>query len=430
MKAVIMAGGLGTRISSIASDVPKPMISICNKPILEYQIECLERNNIKEVIMVIGHLGEKIMNYFGDGSRWGVLIKYYIETQPLGTAGALYKIIDDLENDIILLNGDIVFDIDFSRLVQFHIRNTADATLVTHPNSHPYDSAIISTDCNNRIVKWINKEDKRLYYKNSINSGIHIITKKLLYDACYYLHSEKIDLDRDILKPNIASKNIYAYSTPEYIKDMGTPERFYQISSDIRNGLVKRKNLNNFQRAIFLDRDGTINTCNGFITKPDQLEIIDGTAEAIKIINNSGYLAIIITNQPVIARGDCSIEELNEIHNKLETDLGANGAYIDDIFFCPHHPDGGYSNERPEYKIICDCRKPKPGMLIEAKKKYNIDMGYSYMIGDSIIDVQAGLAAGCNVALLKSNKRPNNLPKDTIVYSNLIDFVHCTSFSY
>jgi D,D-heptose 1,7-bisphosphate phosphatase len=208
-------------------------------------------------------------------------------------------------------------------------------------------------------------------------------------------------LDRDILKSNISSGRIFAYRTPEYIKDMGTPERYRQVEKDVYMGLLRGKNLANKQRAVFIDRDGTITTFDGFVTKPEQLTLIEDAAAAIRMINESGFLAIVITNQPVIARGDCTIEELDEIHRKMETDLGASGAYVDDIFYCPHHPDKGFAGERPEYKLVCECRKPKPGMILAAAKKYNIDLSESYMIGDNTKDAVAGLRAGCHPALIR-----------------------------
>ena len=185
---------------------------------------------------------------------------------------------------------------------------------------------------------------------------------------------------------------------------MGTPERYYSICQDFIEGRIHRKNLKNPQRSVFLDRDGTINKYKGFITDPSQMELLPGVAEAIKKINDIGYLAIVITNQPVIARGDCTLEELEQIHLKMETLLGEQGAYLDDIFFCPHHPDKGFEGEREEYKIECSCRKPKPGMLLQAAQKYNIDLKSSYMIGDSLADVQAGNAAGCKSILIGKPK--------------------------
>jgi D-glycero-D-manno-heptose 1,7-bisphosphate phosphatase len=128
--------------------------------------------------------------------------------------------------------------------------------------------------------------------------------------------------------------------------------------------------------------------------------LLDGVTDAIKAINNSGYLAIVVTNQPVIARGEVTVHQLEEIHNKMETLLGLEGAYIDAIYYCPHHPHKGYDGEVLELKIDCECRKPKPGMLLKASEDFNIDLESSWMIGDGENDVRAGIAAGCNTALL------------------------------
>jgi D,D-heptose 1,7-bisphosphate phosphatase len=407
MHTVIMAGGKGTRVASIAGDIPKPMIPICGKPILEHQLEVLKKNGLTDITIGVGHLGQHIKDYFGDGGRYDCNISYYTETEPLGTAGMLYKL-DNLCGDFIVLNGDIIFDIDFSRMIAFHKEKKARATIVVHPNSHPFDSALIITDTNNRVTGWLNKEDTpsregaRAYYKNQVNAGIHILSVDFMKNCPQT--KEKVDLDRDMLKPSISSGAIFAYQTPEYIKDMGTPERYAQVRSDIENGIVHGKNLTRKQRAVFLDRDGTINTFNGFVTKPEDFELIEGAASAIQKINSSGYLAIVITNQPVIARGELDFETLDLIHKKMETDLGRQGAYIDDLFYCPHQPDKGFSGERPEYKIDCDCRKPKPGMLLQAAEKYNIELSRSYMVGDDQRDVQAGINAGCVPVFLSKDK--------------------------
>jgi len=421
MQTVIMAGGKGTRVSSIAADIPKPMIPICGKPILEHQINCLKENGLTEIILVVGHLGQYIKDYFGDGSRFGCGISYFTETEPLGTAGALYKL-ENLSDDFILLNGDVIFDMDFSRMINFHKEKNAQVSIAVHPNSHPFDSAIITTNNNNQVTGWLNKEDERTWYKNQVNAGVHILSANFLKN-CPQL-KEKIDLDRDMLKPSISGGKIFAYSTPEYIKDMGTPERYEQVSSDIEKGIVRGKNLHKKQKAVFLDRDGTINTLDGFITKPEDFKLIDGAAEAIKKINSLGFLAIVITNQPVIARGEVDFQTLDLIHMKMETDLGKHGAYIDDLFCCPHHPDKGFAGERPEYKIDCDCRKPKPGMILKAAEKYNIDLAWSYMAGDDKRDVQAGINSGCKSVFLTDDeeKKKNIVTDDVQVFSSLLEF--------
>lgn len=414
IKVIIMAGGKGTRISSIQSDVPKPMLKLCGKPILEHEIEVLKEQNLTEITLVIGHLGNIIKDYFKDGKDFGVNINYFEETEALGTGGALFKIPNLLEedNNILLLNADIIFDIDFSRLISFHKSNNAAVTLTSHPNSHPYDSAILITEIlppqekgglpieTNRVINWLTKEDNRVWYKNKVNAGIQIINTKFLRMIKNHITKEKLDLDRDILKPFLKDAKIFTYNTTEYIKDAGTPDRFYSTEKDIKSEFVKKRNLKNKQKAVFLDRDGTINKDAGFITNIENLELLPNVASAIKKINESGFLALLVTNQPVIARGDVTFEELQNIHNKLETLLGKEGAYLDAIYFCPHHTDIGFDGERLEYKCNCDCRKPKPGMLFNAAKDFNIDLKESYMVGDSRRDIEAGKNAGCKMSVL------------------------------
>lgn len=426
MKAVIMAGGKGTRIASVASDVPKPMIRICGKPILEYQINNLKDCGLTDIILVIGYLGSVIKDYFGDGSRFGVNIEYFIEESPLGTAGALFKI-PQLTEDFLLLCGDVILDVDFNRFIQFHKSRNAWASLMAHPNGHPYDSSLLVTEIlapqepgglpidTHKVIQWMNKEDERLYYRNRVNAGIELISPELLKESMKDFvprHPEtpdKIDLDRDVLKPNIRSGKIFAYDTPEYIKDMGTPDRFYETIKDIETGKVYARNLKNKQKAIFLDRDGTINKMVGFINSPDQFELIPGVADAIKMINKSGYLAIVVTNQPVIARGECSFEELQLIHNKMETELGKEGAFVDGIYVCPHHKDKGFKGERPDYKFDCSCRKPKPGLFLQAAEDFNIDLSESFMIGDSLRDVVAGESAGVRASIKIEENKENSI---------------------
>lgn len=394
LKLVINAGGKGTRIQQIANNIPKPLIKIANKPVLEHQLNFFSQFGIKSAIITISHLGNLIKEYFGDGSKFDMQIDYIEEHQPLGTAGAL-KFLKNQFETLLLVNGDILFDFDLQRMLNYHFKKSADITLFTHSNQHPFDSSVIDTDDDGRIIRWLNKEDVRDNYPNRVNAGIHLINHSALNFNSNIWLNDKIDLDRDILKPNILTKKIFAYDSPEYVKDMGTPERFYQVEKDLLNGILHSKNLNLKQKAIFLDRDGTINKYKGFITQPDQIELIDGVAEAIKLINQSEYLAIIVTNQPVIARGECSFNDLKRIHNQLEMLLGEQSAYVDDIIFCPHHTDKGFDGEIPELKFDCNCRKPKPGMLIQMAEKYNINLNDSFMIGDDIRDVEAGINAGC-----------------------------------
>lgn len=427
MKVVIMAGGRGTRISELFPDIPKPLIPIDGIPVLEREVCSLASQGFRDIILTVSYLHEKIEEHFGDGSKWGVKIEYFVENTPLGNAGALFKL--NLKEDFLLLNADAMFDVDFNRFVAFHKEHGGLVTLFTHPNSHPYDSGLLVADKNGAVEQWLAKEDSRPeYYRNRVNAGLHVINPKVLEQSGIDADRVgtvgengkpiKVDLDRQLLKPLAGTGKMFCYDSPEYVKDMGTPERYYAVCEDYKAGRASEKNLQNKQKAVFLDRDGTINKYVGFLRNIDEFELLDGAVEAIKKINASGYLAIVVTNQPVIARGEVSFEELERIHNKMETLLGKEGAYLDAIYFCPHHPHKGYEGERPELKFDCNCRKPKPGMLLKAAQDFNIDLAQSWMVGDGENDIKAGQNAGCRTALVG-----NGTYGQTVTVSSLKNFV-------
>ncbi len=429
MKAVIMAGGKGTRIASITKDeIPKPMLTIGDKTILEHQIDCLKKSKIDEIIIVIGHLGEKIKAYFNDGSKFGIKITYFEEdpNKPLGTAGSLYYLKEKIAEDFILVFGDVFFSVDFNKMIEFHKHNNSAATLLTHPNSHPYDSDLVVVDENNVIKCFDSKENVRNYdYKNLVNSGIYIFSPKV-FD--YVTDPKKYGLEKDVIAKMIENGDkVLSYHSTEYVKDMGTPERYYSVNADYANGICEKRNLSYKQKAIFLDRDGTINALIPFLVHKEDLQLIEGASEAIRLINSSEYLCIVVTNQPIIARGESTIENLDEIHKRMETLLGKDGAYIDGLYYCPHHPDKGYAGEVPELKINCDCRKPKTGMLIQAAKDYNIDLSESIMIGDTTLDIKMAENAGMKSILVLTGEAGKDQKYEihpSVIADDLLDAVN------
>jgi mannose-1-phosphate guanylyltransferase/phosphomannomutase len=408
MKVVIIAGGQGTRISSINADIPKAMIPIDGKPIIERQIELAKRYGFTDFIFIIGHLGKQISDYFDNGKRFGVNIEYYQETSPMGTAGALAYLKDKLTEDFFVFYGDTVMDIDMLHMLQYHKEHKADATLFVHPNDHPYDSDIIAIDNDHRVTAfYIKPHPENFISRNIVNASLFIFSPKIIDEIEL---GKKSHIEKDVL-PRCLKKDmrLFGYLSAEYIKDMGTPDRYYAVTDDVRSGKVMRLNRSNTRPAIFLDRDGVINKEVNFLNTVDKMELIPGAADGIRYINEKGYLAIVVTNQPVIARGECTWEELSEINAKMETLLGKEHAYLNDIYICPHHPDSGFPGERKEYKIKCDCRKPAPGLLLRAEKDWNIDMSHSIMIGDQDRDVQAGENANIMKSIKIATNQPNAL---------------------
>ncbi len=420
MKAVIMAGGKGTRLGSLTVEIPKPMVIIDNKPILEHQIDNLKQYGINEIILIVGYLGNVIEDYFLDGSKFGVNITYIHEKELLGTAGSLFYLKNKVDGDFVLLFGDLMLDINWNRFICFHKDKNALITLFAHPNSHPYDSDLIVCDETNKVIKIDSKHNIRnYYYKNLVNAGLYILNSKILE---IFKKAQKLDFEKDILPIFMSKDKVYAYISSEYVKDAGTIERLNMVTNDYLSGIMHQKNLSHKQKCIFLDRDGTINKYVGFLRNIDDFELLSGVSEAIKLINHSDYLCVVVTNQPVIARGEVSFVELENIHHKMETLLGEDGSYLDAIYYCPHHPDKGFKGERVELKIHCDCRKPNIGMLLKAKDKFNIDFSKSYFIGDSDVDVKTARNANIK-SILIDNDALTHIEKPTYYASSLLEAV-------
>lgn len=398
--AVIQAGGQGTRMRDMTRGlIPKPMLLLNGKPMIQWQIENISQYGINEFILIVGYLGEKIEEFFGDGSRFGVHVRYIRETTPLGSAGALYYLKDMIHSDaFLLIYADVMFCLEWSRMIAFHERSQGKATLLVHPNAHPYDSDLLVLDQNNCVKDIDSKTNHRRYwYENCVNAGLYILSADILQRM---ERPEKLDMEKEILIPLMLENQVYGYRTPEYVKDAGTPERFRRAEEEQRADVWERKCLDKKQKCVFLDRDGTLNQYKGLIYRDEQFVLEPHAAEAVRLLNEAGFLAIVVTNQPVVARGLCDIEDVNRIHRKMQVLLGEQGAYLDDIVFCPHHPDKGYPEENPEYKRVCACRKPAIGMIEQMADKYNIDLAQSYMIGDSTVDIQTGVNAKMHTVLV------------------------------
>lgn len=401
-QAIILAGGKGTRLSSVSGNLPKPMVPILDKPTLQYQIELCAINCLTDIHILVGYKNEVIQNYFGSGTGYGVKITYHIEETPRGTAGALLDIIDSLDNVFCVLYGDTYLDVSLKKMYEYHKDNNSSTTLFLHPNDHPADSDLVEVNSKGKITKILTyPHSQEIFYQNLVNAALYIFNKKSLIDT--HLNEQKPDIAKHLL-PHMLSleKNIFGYISTEYIKDMGTPERLRQVSKDITSGKVQRLSNESNKRAAFLDRDGVINIEKSHLSNIDDLELLPNTSEAIRILNKLGILVVIVTNQPVVARGDLTIEGLRNIHNKLETLLGREGAYVDAIYYCPHHPDKGFHGEILELKIDCECRKPSTGMLTQAAEELNISLTNSYLVGDRTADIAAANKEGLFSILVKT----------------------------
>lgn len=419
MQLVIIAGGKGTRLG--LKDIPKPMVRIADKPILEHQINLAKQYGINEIFILSGHLSEVIKNYFGDGSNFGVKIHHIVEPHPLGTAGCLKLLEGKLKDRFMVFYGDVVMDFDILSFIQFDSKyKDSIGTAIVHPNDHPYDSDLLELDDFDNVIKILSKpHPENIYYQNLVNAAVYIFSIKI-FD---YINSGiPQDFGKDILPKIVSSGEILkGYRTSEYIKDMGTADRFNLVTQDFLSGKVSKLNKKNTRACIFLDRDGVINKDMGTNPIPSNFELLPNVAKSIKKINKSTYLTVIVTNQPMIAKGFVSVDEVEQTNKKLETLLGKEHCYIDRIYYCPHHPEKGFKGEVESLKISCSCRKPNPGMLLQAAKDLNIDFATSWMIGDSWRDIEAGKRVGCKTIYISND---NNLIDADFVVNDLKNAVN------
>jgi histidinol-phosphate phosphatase family protein len=399
---VILAGGKGTRLKERLGDLPKPMVPIAQRPLLEHQIVLARDYEFSQITLLLGYGAEKIRAYFGNGAAWNVEINYIVEPVPRGTAGAVLKALDWLPDRFLIMYGDTMLNVDLRRFYNAHLRSNADATLFLHPNDHPQDSDLVDVDTQSRITAFYPyPHNPERYFPNLVNAALYVLEKTALEN--YKDLTGAPDFGRHLFPKMLSDGRVlYGYRSPEYIKDIGTPKRLDKAEADFQSGRIQHGSLAHPAPAVFLDRDGTLNVEKNRISSAVDLELLPHVAQAIRRLNHSIYRTIIVTNQPVVARGDCSESELKEIHNKLETLLGREGAYVNVIYYCPHHPDRGFPGERQELKITCSCRKPMPGLVDQAIRELNIDREHSWFIGDSTIDLLTAQNAGLKSILLRT----------------------------
>lgn len=398
----ILAGGQGTRLSSRSGDLPKPMVPILGKPVLQHQIELCRKFGFTNIALLVHHRHEVISKFFSDGSLYGVRIHYAVEESPRGTAGALRDALPMLDDRFFVLYGDTFVDVDLRKMWNTHVDSGAVGTLLLHPNDHPQDSDIVKINDQGTVCGILPyPHPPGLEVRNLVNAALYVLESSGLEDVT------PIEGKADIAKhmfPLMLDLGIrlHGYVTPEYIKDMGTPERLDKVERDFVAGLPERLSTRHLRSAVFLDRDGTLIREVNHLTAPDQLDLLPDVASAVRRLNRNATLAVVVTNQPVVARGDITFEGLSLVHARLESQLGAEGAFIDGLYFCPHHPDKGFPSEVPELKVPCLCRKPEPGLIDQACRDLSIDRRNSWMIGDTTSDIEAGRRAGIRTILLRT----------------------------
>ena len=425
----IVAGGKGARMAEAFPGLPKALIPVGGKPLLQHHLELARAAGVEGVTVFAGHLADKIAAFVGDGSRFGLDVRVIVEDAPLGNAGLLMGSLDRLPEQFFVLYGDVMAAVDLQRVGAFHLAHDADFTTLVHPNDHPLDSDLIEADADGRVSAihaYPHPEGR--YFANLVNAALYVVRRESLRP--FAKTGGKLDFTKDVLARLIArGATVMAYRSAEYVKDAGTPARLVRVEADWRAGKLRPASPDGARPAVFLDRDGTLNDDQPFINRAANLHLLPGAGAALRRLREAGFLLILTTNQPVVARGEATWSDLDDIHHKLEWELGRAGAYLDAIYVCPHHPDAGFPGERPELKIACDCRKPATGLIDAACRDFPVDRAASWMVGDSTRDVELARRAGLRSALVLTGNggedgryevRPDHVVADITAAAELI----------
>ena len=402
---VILIGGKGTRVSKLLKNKSKPEIEINKKRIIDYQLKQVSNLN-KKIIFLSNEKFESLKKYLEKKLK-NKKYQIFEEKKPLGTAGCLKKLTKLNYNFFLIIDGDLIFNINLKKLISFHIKRNSICTLLVHPNNHPYDSDCLDVNNDQSIKKFFFKPHNKILINNLCMSGIKVVNN----DSLQIIKKNKFqDFSKNFLKRHKNKKKIFAYNTREYVKDAGTPERILQVKKDLNNIKYKKGNIDKKIPAIFLDKDGVINYLDKTKHYQNPKKILPDVVKALKIINESGYLCILVTNQPAVAKGVITEKKLQTDLKILTAFLGKKKVYIDRIYYCPHHPEKGFKNENKFYKKKCLCRKPNNGMFLKAIKELNIDIKNSYMIGDQFTDYLASKKTkvkfiGVNNIYFKENRK-------------------------
>lgn len=372
-QAVILVGGRGERLGALTESVPKPMMQIGSTTFLETLVDEVARHGFKEIILLCGYRAESILSTFDGSKHHGARVRCVVEDQPRGTGGALCEVASQLHDEFLLLNGDSLLDINLLDLETIAAGGgwVGKVALRRLPDTGRFGTVELEGE---RITSFAEKAGAG---PGLINGGVYLLRRDILG----WIESVPCSLEREVL-PRLAERGLlFGRPYEGYFIDIGLPQDLARAQAEIPG---RRR------PAVFFDRDGVLNNDYGYVHRPEDFHWTDGAIEAIKLLNDRGWLVIVVTNQAGVARGYYDEKAVAELHGWMQAVLLAHGAHVDAFYHCPHHPEGVVA----ELSIACACRKPEPGMLLAAVADWPIDLSRSVMIGDKGSDIEAARRVG------------------------------------
>lgn len=396
-QAVILAGGLGTRLRPLTETEPKPMIRFFDKPFLQYLIEILKNNGITRILLLVGYRHETIEEYFGDGSRFGVFITYSYDPPQTDTGTRIARALDFIDRHFLLLYGDNLWPLRIDELIDSYNRVGLPALVTVYRNSELATKNNVYV--NEKSIVEIYDRARENTRVNGVDIGFFLLDKRV-FTPC---PKDNFSFEDVILSRLVGQKMLAAFVTDH---------KYYGLSNLKRTAMIE--SYLTPKKVVFLDRDGVINKRPkkaSYVTSWREFSFLPRAIDALVLLKRKGYSMYIVTNQPAVARGVMEKKQLDAIHSNLCRELKKRGIVLSGIYSCLHGWNDG-----------CACRKPQPGLFFQVAREHAINLTESICIGDDGRDIMAGKRAACKTIYIGTT------PKDSFSPDERPDFVYTSLF--
>lgn len=377
-QAVILVGGLGTRLGALTAQTPKPLLPVAQEPFLDKLLRNLARHGLCDLVLLAQYQADMVRARYHNRQIGGARVRVLQEPQPAGTGGALHYAAPELDDVFLLSNGDSYFDINYLALAELFERRQARFAMALRRVQDASRYGVVTLGDAARVLRHSEKSSAG-GQPGLINGGVYVMSKSVVTD----IPAGQVSLEQDILPALVQSGAVCGQEFAGYFIDIGVPDSYARAQHELPQ--VERR------KVVFFDRDDTLNRDDaGYTHRVEDLAWMPGAPQAIRRCNDAGRLVLVLTNQGGIARGYYDAQQMHRFHQAMNADLQSYGAHIDGFYHCPHHIDGTL----PDLSIPCACRKPQPGLFHQAMADWGCDLEDAVMIGDQPTDVAAAQAFG------------------------------------